>query len=194
MRTPGKCEACGRETSRTRVKRCRSCARSCAMRERHRSRPGVQVLVDDHLMPVVAKTNWRNHSQGYVFGSPNPGEKAWLLHHYVWFLEYGYVPKMLDHINRDKADNRLENLRLATRSLNTRNTADRFRESGLPRGVNGSRDGLKKPFQAWVRRHGRTHSLGYYATVEEAAEVARNAREIIEEFEIAEAEDLARAV
>ena len=35
-------------------------------------------------------------------------------HRLVWLLAYGYMPKcQIDHINKDRADNRLANLRLA---------------------------------------------------------------------------------
>ena len=192
MRKPGKCEFCGCETSRTSEKRCRPCA---ARQWQSKKEAAIVPCVDEKFRALVEVAKWHIGSGGYVFGKPVPKGGKWTLHHYVWFLAYGYKPKMLDHINRDKTDNRLENLRLATRSLNTRNTADRFRENGLPRGVEIAKRqyGLSKPYAARCSRHGRQHNLGYYATAEEAGEVARNAREIIEEFEIAESEDLARA-
>lgn len=44
-------------------------------------------------------------------------------HRLVWFLCNGYFPKQeLDHINRVRNDNRIENLRLADRKLQHQNT------------------------------------------------------------------------
>ena len=46
------------------------------------------------------------------------------VHHLVWFKHYGEWPSgELDHINRDRQDNRIENLRLASRMDNNCNRA-----------------------------------------------------------------------
>ena len=51
----------------------------------------------------------------------------------AWYLTHGYWPKLVDHLNRDKQDNRLANLREATPSQNGYNRS-RTQKSGL-RGV-----------------------------------------------------------
>lgn len=44
-------------------------------------------------------------------------------HRIAWFLYYGKDPLMeIDHINRDRSDNRKSNLRQSNRALNVRNT------------------------------------------------------------------------
>ena len=43
-------------------------------------------------------------------------------HRVAWYLTYGFWPSEIDHINRDKTDNRLVNLREATASTNSFNT------------------------------------------------------------------------
>lgn len=43
-------------------------------------------------------------------------------HRIAWFLFYGEFPTMeIDHINRDRSDNRIANLRLSTREENVNN-------------------------------------------------------------------------
>lgn len=42
-------------------------------------------------------------------------------HRLRWYMEYGKLPSILDHINRDRDDNRIENLREASHSQNMRN-------------------------------------------------------------------------
>ena len=46
----------------------------------------------------------------------------YFVHRLIWLWQYGYFPENdIDHINRDKTDNRLENLREVTRSCNIKN-------------------------------------------------------------------------
>lgn len=47
--------------------------------------------------------------------------KPWSVHQFVWLWHYGKLPKMLDHINGDKLDNRIENLREVTHTEQNRN-------------------------------------------------------------------------
>ncbi|WPJ55995.1 hypothetical protein RCIP0099_00042 [Klebsiella phage RCIP0099] len=45
-------------------------------------------------------------------------------HRLVWFMHYGDIPEglMVDHINLDRCDNRIENLRLVDKSGNAQNS------------------------------------------------------------------------
>lgn len=99
-------------------------------------------------------------------------------HRAIWCMMTGSWPAFeIDHINRQKADNRWSNLRLATRSQNARNTALTKRNKSGYRGVCFNKRikrwaaSIKLPAQKWV-----TH-LGHYETPEAAAqayaEVAR---------------------
>lgn len=65
----------------------------------------------------------RTLAKGYV-GVRFSGKWCWI-HHIVWFLEYGYWPKYLDHINQKREDNRIENLREATHTQNMMNVGKR---------------------------------------------------------------------
>jgi hypothetical protein len=48
--------------------------------------------------------------------------KRYTVHQVVFCMQHGFIPKMLDHINGIKDDNRIENLRVATSSQNGYNT------------------------------------------------------------------------
>ena len=49
--------------------------------------------------------------------------KRYLAHRVIWLWHYGYVPEnVIDHINRDKKDNRLDNLRETSSQCNMRNS------------------------------------------------------------------------
>ena len=55
-------------------------------------------------------------------------------HRVIWFLEFGFWPGVIDHINGDTSDNRLENLRACSVSENARNSAMR-KGTSIFRGV-----------------------------------------------------------
>lgn len=89
-------------------------------------------------------------------------------HRLAWLLTYGRWPEGdIDHINGDRSDNRLCNLREATRSQNLMNTVRRKNKTGF-KGV--SYHSLSGRYSAAVYVNKKKVSLGYYRTAEEAYE------------------------
>lgn len=62
--------------------------------------------------------------EGYINCGLKINGKSYNLsaHHLVYYLKTGKVPKLLDHINRMRTDNRFENLREVTHQENQFNT------------------------------------------------------------------------
>lgn len=97
-------------------------------------------------------------------------------HRLAWFYVYGEWPAAeVDHINGKPADNRLCNLREATRKQNMENVKLNSSNSTGFRGVHFNKK-LGK-FSATVRHHFKTMNLGHFDTAEEAAKVASAKRE-----------------
>ena len=180
------CVDCQKPIGR-RAKRCPP----CGQRNRYGNRESA-VKVDLRHRAAVENHRWLN-VRGYHYGNVDPEnkKKREALHRFVWFLEFGKWPEFyLDHVNGDKTDNRIENLRPACKSLNARNY-DHKKETSLPRGVRPNHNpGSPVRFSATIRRHGRSCSLGTYATASEASVAYENAREIVEIFEQLKASEL----
>lgn len=103
-------------------------------------------------------------SKGYIY--INVLRRIYGAHRLAWLWQYGYLPPMpIDHVNGNRTDNRIANLRLATYSENAHYSTTRPvpASSGL-RGVH--RDGNVWRAKIWKRR--KCVSLGGFATKEAA--------------------------
>jgi hypothetical protein len=88
-----------------------------------------------------------------------------LAHRIVWALHYGIWPRGdIDHRNLDKGDNRIANLRLASRA---RNMANAPRRKGLPKGCY-QLEGRQR-WYSQIKIDGKIKRLGTFATAKEAA-------------------------
>jgi hypothetical protein len=97
------------------------------------------------------------------------GKRSIYLHRAVWLYHYGYLPAMLDHINGDMRDNRIENLRECTNAQNQYNGPRKISNSTGHKGVIFHPACRSRPWQARITVAGRKVSLGYYETKELAA-------------------------
>ena len=97
------------------------------------------------------------------------------VHRVIWILLRGYEPDEIDHLNRNRSDNRIENLSDVTSTANNqRARKPRKRHLGLPRGVYFEARSKKNPYYAQVTASkGERIYLGAYATKEEAVAAYR---------------------
>ena len=94
------------------------------------------------------------------------GKRYWA-HHLVWFIETGKWPLMIDHINGQPDDNRIENLRVCTRLQNQRNVKrHRDNTSGF-KGVFWIES--QKRFHARITTDGKAEHLGSFVSAVDAA-------------------------
>jgi hypothetical protein len=88
-------------------------------------------------------------------------------HRLAWAMHYGVWPKAdIDHMNGDRSDNRIVNLRDVTRSVNAQN--QRRAGAANKTGYLGVYE-LKGRFIASIKASKRTIHLGAFATPEEAS-------------------------
>ena len=82
-------------------------------------------------------------------------------HRIVWLYHNGYFPENgLDHINRNKSDNRIENLREATQSCNMINTGVRADNKTGVKGVYYNK--MQERWHPRITLSGKKHHLGFY--------------------------------
>jgi hypothetical protein len=122
---------------------------------------------------MATLNNW-----GYLHGGVNG--RSMLAHRAIWEIVTGRPPEQqMDHINGDKTDNRLINLREVTPSFNTSNRGVPINNSSGVIGVcwNAGR----KRWQAQIRLGRKQHHLGLFKSRDEALR-ARRAAEIALNF------------
>lgn len=90
----------------------------------------------------------------------NIDKRTLLAHRVVWKLVHGEEPGLIDHINRDPTDNRIENLREVTRAQNLLNSPVRKDASSGMRGVKRSRNGAR--WYAKITQNGKTRHIGTF--------------------------------
>lgn len=96
------------------------------------------VLVDDCDYPYVSMFDWMIH-HGYAirYETFDDETKTIHLHRFIWYLHNG-VPEdkyLVDHIDRNRLNDRLENLRLATKAENAKNRSKQSNNTSGFRGV-----------------------------------------------------------
>ena len=69
--------------------------------------------------------------------------RNWRIHRLVFLMQYGYLPKNIDHINGNRTDNRIENLRAADDSQNAHNQVLRSNNVSGIKGVSWNNDRQK---------------------------------------------------
>lgn len=147
-----------------------------------------------HYCPETGVFTWLHNGKGRyqragaVAGTNKDGYinisvkcRRYRAHRLAWLYMHGtWPPDEIDHINHIKNDNRLANLRLATRAQNCQNLSLRCDNKYGAAGITFHKD-RKKCWQAKLKQNGKIKYLGYYATIEEAKTVRRLAENGIQQ-------------
>lgn len=97
-------------------------------------------------------------------------------HRLAWLYVYGEWPKLsIDHINRNRADNRISNLRDVSHKQNLQNTSKYSNNTSGHPGVSWNKRDSK--WQAQIMHNYKHIYLGYFSILEEAI-AARKAGEL----------------
>ena len=143
----------------------------------YRSPKTYQFAVDAEYFAAVCQYSWLPGPAGHLYRktlTDSGRQKPQYMHQFVWLLHFGRLPPApltIDHINLNKKDNRMVNLRPASRLLQMLNLPRRSRDIDLPRGVYRHKHWrrLSRPFFIKQGRQGSRGYCGYFATPEEAS-------------------------
>lgn len=99
-------------------------------------------------------------------------------HRIIWKMHYGVEPPpIIDHIDGDGLNNRIDNLREATIHQNGWNSKRSSRNKSGFKGVSFNTE--KNKWRAAIHVHGKTRLIGYFATPEAAGEAYKKEAAIL---------------
>jgi len=139
-------------------------------------------LVDYVDGMLVAKTNSKCRKVGDTLSSltdkgylrSSVGGKSYQIHRLVFLYHHGYMPIQVDHIDGNRINNKIENLRDATSSQNNQNR--KATSSSGVKGVVWHKQSKKWVASICVNR--KSVHLGSFLSIEEAALVANRVRQL----------------
>jgi hypothetical protein len=95
-------------------------------------------------------------------------------HRLIYLYHFGQMPEIIDHINRNTTDNRVENLRAATRAENAYNSKLRPDNTSGVKGVTWCKNKRKWVARIYVDRS--CINLGRFADMSDAVDAVTTAR------------------
>ena len=103
--------------------------------------------------------------------------RLYLAHRLAWLYMNGEWPKdQLDHINRNRSDNRISNLREVTNKQNGQNKSKSSNNTSGHAGVSWHKHGSK--WQAHIKHNQKLIHLGCFNTIEEALSARKAAEKL----------------
>lgn len=118
--------------------------------------------------PALDGDNGQGYAHGAILG------RHLRAHRVAFFMVHGEWPEEIDHINGNRRDNRIVNLRASDRALNSTNLLAR-NARGLPIGVAVVTGG----FRAHITKSGSHFHLGTFGTIEEAWAARKGAEAVL---------------
>ncbi|MFC7515075.1 HNH endonuclease [Herbaspirillum sp. GCM10030257] len=135
---------------------------------------------EGHFQSDLARHVYESQHFGTIAGSPDAHGHirvrisirgrtgTFFVHRVIWAMHYGAWPEdQIDHRNTIKADNRINNLRLATNAQNMANRGLQKNNKSGAKGVHFNKNAGR--YQAYIKHLGKRYHLGYFDTVEAAS-------------------------
>ena len=101
--------------------------------------------------------------------------KDYRAHRIIFLMHHGYLPQYIDHIDTDRSNNSIENLRAATKAQNGHNFGVSAHNKSGHRNVHWSNKDNR--WRVHLRCNGKRISCGSFVELEDAVEAAKQARQ-----------------
>lgn len=132
---------------------------------------GKPILIDSQDLELVSQYAWTVTKDGYAkkyLEKLVDGKRLRRVVYMHRLIMDAKENELVDHINQNKADNRRNNLRFASKSLNSLNS-QKVRSSTGYRGVIRNKQ-KGKPFKASIIVNSKSIHLGFFDTAKQAGE------------------------
>ena len=120
---------------------------------------------------IGQQAGWKNADGYYKIKINNV---IYALHRVIFYYHSGFMPKVVDHINQNKSDNRIENLRATNQSWNTIYSKKNTKNTSGYKNIS-----WHKPSEKWWIRifvDGKRRSFGLFENLQDAVKVAKETR------------------
>jgi len=119
---------------------------------------------------------------GYFETSIN--KKRYKVHRLIWLYHHGVWPDIIDHINWNRTDNRIENLRNTDKRGNSINSKIHSTNTSGTKGV--SWNAQRGKWHSYMIIKGKRKHLGYFENLKDAENARFNEEKSDKEYEILE--------
>lgn len=127
-----------------------------------KTKSGNDIIVDIDKYSDLSMYTWYLNKDGYATGTINNSKI--LMHRYIIAPDKNQI---IDHINHNRIDNRVSNLRISDNSRNSHNVSKQSNVSSIYKGVSFRKDTCK--YQAYIAKDGKRHVIGCFLNEIEAA-------------------------
>jgi hypothetical protein len=110
---------------------------------------------------------WTTVCNGKLYKKMNINKKTYYQHQLIYLYHHGFIPKYIDHIDRNSLNNNIENLRESTQSQNCANKHKNTNNTSGFKGVTFNKRNNK--WQAQIMVQYKHIILGFFDNVEDGA-------------------------
>lgn len=131
-----------------------------------KQQPGRRIIIQDEAGSLNKSRGYRRVKfKGITYAA----------HRVIWFLvKHEQPPPLLDHINNNPLDNRIENLREASMSQNLCNCAIAKNNTSGVKGVSWEK--RRNKWKAYISTNNKRKALGYFSDLKDAEQAVKQAR------------------
>lgn len=123
--------------------------------------------------PIGSKAGYFDLSRGYT--TIHYQRKRYYLHRLIFLMHHGFLPVEIDHIDTDRTNNKIENLRVCSRSQNGSNRPAQSNSKSGIKNVSWSK--VRNKWTVFIKSNNKQKNIGGFDDLELAELVSIMARE-----------------